>query len=174
MKRWIPLLTVIALVAVGCGETAEHLHSAAGDHVHGDGDEHAADLAADRQVIDAGTSTWIEAFNGGNAAGIAALHPEDGIIFPPNAGPTKGRENIQAFWQGFIDTGAKAELTVEEIKVDGDLGYKVGGFKVLGPDGETLDEGHYLEIWERRDGEWVFARDIWNSDLPRAEDAAGD
>ena len=172
MKRWIPILTVIALVAVGCGDTAEHLHSAAADHVHGD--EHAGDPAADRQVIDAATQTWIDAFNAGNAAGIAALHPEDGTIFPPNAPPARGRENIRAFWQGFIDAGLKGELSVEEIKVDGDLGYKVGSFKVMGPDGQVVDEGHYMEIWERRDGEWVFARDIWNSDLPLTGDRAAE
>jgi len=129
------------------------------------------DPAADRTAIEAASAAWAESFNSGNAAGIAALHSTDAIIYPPSSGPIAGREGIQAFWQSAIDTGISAELEVEETTVGGDVAYKVGTFKIISPSGEVADEGHFIEIWVRIDGEWQFHRDIWNSDRtpPTAE-----
>jgi uncharacterized protein (TIGR02246 family) len=129
------------------------------------------DPAADRAAIEAASTVWAESFNSGNAAGIAALHTADAVIYPPNAKPVSGKDAIQAFWQGLIDTGIKAELEVEEVSVGGDLASKVGAFKIITPSGEVADEGHFIEIWTRVEGEWRFHRDIWNSDRSPAPPA---
>jgi len=85
---------------------------------------------------------------------------------PPNGNIIEGRESIQAFWQGFIDTGVKGSLTSIEITVDGNMGYKVGTFRILDPEGGELDHGKFIEIWRFMDGKWQFHRDMWNGSVP--------
>ena len=124
---------------------------------------------SDSAVISAATKKWEDAFNSGDAATIAAMMSADGQLFPPNGDNVEGREAIQAFWQGFIDTGVKGALEETEIAVSGDLAYKTGNFRILDPDGSELDHGTYLEVWSRIDGTWQFHRDMWNSSVPLPE-----
>lgn len=128
------------------------------------------DNSAGYSALDQATQEWADALNGGDAATIAALHSADAQIMPPNGNIIEGREAIQAFWQGFIDTGVKGSLTSIEITVDGNMGYKVGTFRILDPDGGELDHGKFLEVWRFMDGQWQFHRDIWNSSVPLPEE----
>ena len=128
------------------------------------------DTSAGRAVIEAATATWMDAFNNGDAATIAGTMSPDAQIMPPNGNLVEGREAIQAFWQGFIDSGVKCTLTAIEIEVEGDMGYKIGTFRILDPAGAELDHGKFIEVWRCFDGEWLFHRDIWNSSVPLPED----
>ena len=121
-------------------------------------------------ALDAATQQWADAFNRGDAAAIAAFHSADAQIMPPNAGIIESREGIQAFWQGFIDTGVKGSLTSIEITVDGNRGDKVGTFRILDRVGAELDHGKFFELWRFMDGKWQFHRDIWNSSVPQPEE----
>ena len=125
--------------------------------------------AEDKAAIEATTPVWEEAFNAGDAATIAGLYTPDGILYPPNAEPVQGREAIQAFWQGVIDTGIKGKLVIEETGVDGDMGFKLGTFELMTAEGEPVDMGHWMEVWMRTDEGWFSARDMWNSDMPAAD-----
>lgn len=132
--------------------------------------ENGQDTSAGIAALDAATLQWVDAFNNGDAATIAGLMSADAQIMPPNGYTIEGRENIQAFWQGFIDTGVKGSLTSTEITVDGNMGYKVGTFRILDPAGSELDHGKFLEVWRCRDGKWEFHRDMWNSSVPLPEE----
>ena len=54
-----------------------------------------------------------------------------------------------------------------EISTTGadDLGYKAGRYRVFAEDGSLVDRGKYIEIWTKKDGNWVLHRDIWNSSV---------
>jgi uncharacterized protein (TIGR02246 family) len=126
------------------------------------------DPAADEAVLTAATEAWMAAFNAGDAAAIAALMAEDGMLFPPNAEPVSGREAIESFWQGFIDTGANAGLRLTQVIMDGDLAVKIGEYDLMDPEGEVFDTGKWMEAWTRVGDSWQMQRDIWNSNLPAA------
>ena len=125
--------------------------------------------SANQAIIEASTQQWEEAFNSGDAASIAAMMSPNGQIMPPNGSIIEGREAIQAFWQGFIDSGVSGSLTIIETTVDGNMGYKVGTYRILDPEGAEVDHGKYVEIWRFMDGKWQFHRDIWNSSVPLPE-----
>ena len=127
------------------------------------------DTSAGYTALDTATQQWADAFNNGDAATIAGMMSPDGQIMPPNGGIIEGREAIQAFWQGFIDTGVKGSLTSIEITVDGNMAYKVGTFRISDPSGQEVDHGKFLEIWRFMDGKWQFHRDMWNSSVPAPE-----
>jgi len=62
----------------------------------------------DNQVLELckqGISSWQQAFNAQDAKGCAAQYNEDCIMHARPFGTFKGREQIQAFWQGIIDQG---------------------------------------------------------------------
>ena len=132
--------------------------------------ESAHDTSADHATISATTQQWVDAFNNGDAAAIASMMSTDGQLFPPNGDMVAGREAIQTFWQGFIDMGVKGSLEVLEINVAGDMAFKTGTFQMLDPEGNEIDHGKFLEVWQRIDSTWSFHRDMWNSSIPVPEE----
>ncbi len=130
-----------------------------------------ADVTADRASLESGAARYMDAFNSEDAAALAALFTEDAVELPPNSPATFGRDAIRARNQAEF---AAADLAVEledlEVSVDGDLGYKAGRYRVRTKDGDLVDRGKYIEIWNKTDGQWLLHRDIWNSSLPVAED----
>jgi uncharacterized protein (TIGR02246 family) len=62
-------------------------------------DEQAEALEAVRAV----SASVAEVYAQGDAAAVAALYTEDGMILAPNLEVITGHENIAAFWQGAMD-----------------------------------------------------------------------
>ena len=105
-------------------------------------------------------------------ATVAALYGDDAVLNPPNEPAVKGRAAIQAFFAKFPPITA---LKFTNIAVEGhdDLAYTLGSYTMtLAPPGAAApvkDSGKYVEIRRKqRDGRWLIAVDIFNSDLPRA------
>ena len=119
--------------------------------------------------IEAALVTFEEAFNSGDTAAVAAHYTQDAVLLPPDATRVDGREAIQNFWKGAMDSGLK-DLRLEAVEVEesGDLAYEVGKFalSVPGKDGAPADVmGKYIVVWKKGpDGTWRLHRDIWNSD----------
>jgi uncharacterized protein (TIGR02246 family) len=120
-----------------------------------------------RKAIAAANEGFMAAFNGGNAAGVAALYTEDGQLLPPNADVMAGKEAIQAFWQGAMDMGiASAQLEIVEVDGHGDTAVEVSRYTLCGAGGQVLDQGKYIVVWKRENGQWKLHRDIFNSSVP--------
>lgn len=129
------------------------------------------DVAAVRKAIEAGNAKWVEAFNRGDAAGVAALYTDDATLLPPNSEMVQGKQGIQDFWNGGIQMGLKdAALTTVDVGGSGDTAYEIGKYTLkiqpAGQEGMT-DSGKYLVVWKRQaDGTWKLHVDIWNSSMP--------
>jgi len=158
MLRGTATTLVLLLTLIGCAPQAPQ--EAAPTH----------DPAADRAAIEAAADAWAAGFNAGDAAAVAALYAEDGVLYPPQSPPAVGRAAIQDFVQPMIDMGLQVEGDREETQVDGDLGYNLGNFVLLDAEGGVFDEGHFIEIWTREADGWVMKRDIFNSDLPATDE----
>lgn len=75
-------------------------------------------------LCQAGINTWQQAFNNQDAAGCAAQYCEDAIMQARPFGEFKGREAIQAFWQGIMDQGfADVDYTDVQWEAIADDGY---------------------------------------------------
>ncbi len=121
------------------------------------------------EEIAAANAKFMDAFNSGNAAGVAALYAEDGAILPPNAEIMRGRAAIQPFWQGAMNMGVKsAVLASIEVEDHGNTAIEVGQYTLSGDAGQLLDAGKYVVIWKHVQGDWRLFRDIWNSSRPAA------
>jgi uncharacterized protein (TIGR02246 family) len=128
----------------------------------------AAPPSTDSSELAAATKTWETAYKSGDAEAIAALYTDDARLLPPNAKMEQGRAAVVAAFGGMISAGLDLRLENVEVTVLGDLGHKIGRYTLTGPDGSTVDQGKFIDVWKRIDGEWKITSDIWNSDLPAA------
>jgi uncharacterized protein (TIGR02246 family) len=110
-----------------------------------------------------------EAFNAGDAAGVAALYTTGAVVMAPNYARITGRRAIQGMWQNFFD----AEITDIDLKtVELDIyerrASEYGTFSFTAPDGQGGNvklKGKYIVLWRQdSDGVWRLHRDIWNND----------
>ncbi len=128
------------------------------------------DTAEVRQAIEAINKQFADAVKRGDAAAVAALYTEDARLLPPNGPTLVGREAIQNFFQSNIDAGVSdLQLTILEVGVVRDLAYEIGQYAltIQPEEGEALrDQGKYVVIWKRENGEWKLDVDIFNSSMP--------
>jgi ketosteroid isomerase-like protein len=120
-----------------------------------------------RAAIEAGNKKLAEVVGRGDAAAIAELYTRDAIVFPPNSDIVKGKEAIKDLFQGLINSGIKGiTLTTLEAEGFGDTANEVGRYSVKGEGGKELDNGNYIVIWKRENGQWKMHRDIFNTSTP--------
>lgn len=181
MKRIILLCTVLCLIFFNCGVSKDE-HNKLEKELAMAKEENAklqtavstfekqlATSTEVRESIAAANEKFIEVFNKGDAAGLAALYTENGQLLPPNSDFITGREAIRAFWQGAMDMGIKsAKLETVEVAAIGNGASEIGKYVLQGEGGKTLDTGKYVVIWKQVEGEWKLHRDIWNSSLSAA------
>jgi uncharacterized protein (TIGR02246 family) len=117
---------------------------------------------------------FAKALNDKDAVAASLLYLEDASLLPPNETIVTGRENIQKYWQAFLDAGI-TNVSVSTISTgsNGDLGYEIGRFQLSypGEDGKMIvEKGKYTEILKRQaDGKWISIYGIWNSDPAPSE-----
>ncbi len=124
-----------------------------------------------RQQIEQAVARFVEAFNRGDAAAVAALYDTAGVVLAPNAPPMRGRQNIEALWAGARQQGFRTlNLQVNSVELIGDHAIELGSYTlVVQPpgQGETTDRGKYIVIWKRQaDGTWKLYRDAFNTSMP--------
>jgi uncharacterized protein (TIGR02246 family) len=123
-----------------------------------------------KKDVEAGEKRWLEAFNGGDAAGVAQQYEADARLMAPNAPIQQGQAAIEAFVKEFVATEAQLSFALLTIHETPDLSVAVGTYvmTIPVPGGEPQqDEGKFVEVWRRQaDGSWKIADDIFNSDLP--------
>ena len=135
-------------------------------------------LAADDSGrIRAGTQSWMQSFNSGNAGAVVALYADDAVLMPPNAPMARGvaaiKEAIAKEIAGAKKNGVKlAPGSVDEVNVAGDMAWHSGSYVVKDKGGKAVDAGKFIEVWERKNGKWRIVRDMWNSDGAPATPAA--
>jgi uncharacterized protein (TIGR02246 family) len=173
------------------GETAD-IEVAAGDFMWSDAETHqpenlgdepfeliqvefkrAAQDAAAEEVIRASAPAWAATYNSGDAEALAAMYWDDAVLQAPGAPAASGTEAIRDFFSAEIAAVKAAGLTMNipeagEVLVSGDLAMEAGTYSVTDASGATVDTGKYIGVFQKRDGEWRYIRDTWNSDVPAA------
>lgn len=132
----------------------------------------APDTATDEANLKTVALSWFDLYNKADAAGVANLYAEDGIIMPPGMPAANGRPAIQSYLTGDI-AGAKAAGTsdngdVNGVGVSGDMGWVSGTWSTSAPGGAVVDKGKFVSVYKRINSEWKLIRDTWNSDMATA------
>ncbi|MEY2434301.1 MAG: hypothetical protein QOC92_4026 [Acidimicrobiaceae bacterium] len=122
-----------------------------------------------KKAIEAAEKKWLEAFNGGDASGVANTYTADARLMPPNADIVEGRSDIEGFVKGFVATGAQLKFNLLTVHETPDLCVAVGRYEmdIPTPDGPQKDSGKYIEVFAKQsDGSWLIVDDIFNSSVP--------
>ncbi len=100
------------------------------------------------------------AWNAGDAAGLAALFADDGVILQSNQPPVRGRAAIEAAYAG-QGPGGSLRLRAFAHAVSGTVGYVIGGY---GFGGGRRDAGKFtLALQRAADGRWMIFSDMDNT-----------
>lgn len=127
--------------------------------------------AAEEQAINGVNQRWLELIRAKDAAAIAQLYAEDGVVMPPNEPAARGREAIAQWWgrsmqmPGFDLTFETDQLLVS-ASADMALDRGTYRFKAAPPEGAIDDNGKFVVVWKKVGGDWKVAADIFNSDRP--------
>jgi len=88
----------------------------------------AHDLANATQAVGALSATLLDRFKAKDAAGIAALYTDSGVIVLPRI-TIVGRENLQHCWQEMIESGrTNLHYTSDQIQTEGNTVVEMGHF----------------------------------------------
>jgi len=126
-----------------------------------------AHQAREAEEITALQGQWTMASNKGNLVAMKAFYAEDTVVVPPDAAPLAGINAI-ANWidRRPADYSFELETSSLEIIVSGSWAFDRGTYALhAAPKDPTVlasEYGSYLRIWQKRDGSWKIARDIWN------------
>lgn len=142
MKRVLTLLSIVVLAACGGG-----------------GAQIETDLAG---LQDMGDALQVQ-LNIRDTAAIAAIYAPNGSIMPPNVETVTGREALEAFWVEFLSTGNILNISANQVRANGNIGYRVGTYTIASPHNELIDKGKYVEVWHHMDDGWRLMYDIFNS-----------
>jgi uncharacterized protein (TIGR02246 family) len=124
-----------------------------------------AAFAQDRATIDKLNDAFAGALARGDFASVAEMYTEDAYLMPPGADLVRGRNGIQAFWTAALDQISDLKLTAVDVRPLGsDAAREVGTFtaKTKGQAPQDI-AGKYVVVWQKVDGAWKLATDIWNT-----------
>jgi uncharacterized protein (TIGR02246 family) len=127
------------------------------------------DIAALKTEIQAKEDAYAAAEKAKDADAIAAYYADDAISYSRNQEPRSGKAAIRESIAQRIasdTTGSLSTYQVVDLFADGDLLVEIGSFSSKNPAGVETDKGHYLSVFQKRDGKYVCIRDMNVTSLP--------
>ena len=166
MSRWFFVL--ILVVGFGAACKTRNVEQAAGSTA-----EMTASTTKDvRQAIDGINNQWKQAALAGDASALAKLYADDAILLPPGMPRARGGSAIEGQFAKMLGEApfTSLDLMLDDVVVaeSGDLAYSSGTFTSAGTTaaGEPWkDQGKYLSVYRKVNGDWKLVADTWNSDM---------
>lgn len=123
-----------------------------------------ADVSGEIKQVNEG---FMAAYNSGDAKTLAANYTENAKLYPSNSDVVEGTQAIEGFWNAVMKMGIKkAEMETVTAQQTGNIAIEEGRYKLFIEGNMMVDQGKYLVTWEKVDGQWKIARDIWNTNNP--------
>ena len=119
-----------------------------------------------KNEIQAKENAFADVFNSGTLKNIG-YYADDATSFFQNQAPLVGKEAIVAFLQSDLSTKSdKITFKTDEIfpSNDGNMVVEIGSFKVVDSSNSPINSGHYMTMFQKRDGKYVAVRDMSASD----------
>jgi uncharacterized protein (TIGR02246 family) len=132
------------------------------------------DLAAEEKAIREADARWLKAVQAKDAAGEAAMFATDGVAYRDHIDPLVGPAAVQGYETKFQADNPKENMSwstdAVHVAESGDVAIQTGVYRVsgLGPQGNGEDEGRFVTVWKKVNGEWKVAHDIGATTMPEA------
>jgi ketosteroid isomerase-like protein len=146
------LATTLGITALACAKAAT------------------VDPAAEETAIRDIVTRWNEHLVNKDDSAVAAIYAADAVLLPPNEPAVTGSSAIRQYWAALWPLNASLTITPGSVKISqaGDMAWEGGTwtYSAPSPAGPVADNGKYLVVWHKVNGEWKVAQDIWNSNNP--------
>jgi uncharacterized protein (TIGR02246 family) len=107
------------------------------------------------EEVTAAYAAWDEAFNAGDADGVASTYTEDALFLPATHDVINGSDAVGAFFAGLFEMGVTGhKLDLIEVREDGDAVVGAANWSAVGKDAEGNDQpwsGLATTVFERQD-----------------------
>jgi ketosteroid isomerase-like protein len=125
----------------------------------------------DRSSLDAASAAFHEALRTDDADTLFTHVTDDVILMPPGEAPVRGKNAMRDWYVRFLSAYRTTSLLLDnkEVQMGDDWGVETGSFEwglapAAGAGEPITDRGSYMQVWKREsDGQWRFAREIYNS-----------
>jgi uncharacterized protein (TIGR02246 family) len=121
------------------------------------------DLDAARAGIGAQHDAWRDAIIAGDAAALAALFVEDGVLLALDGSVAKGRSEVERQLRDALRRSRylRGGIQIEQLDLRGELAIEIARFEwdrsLDGGPPTGLQKGHAMAVWQRnRDGRWLL------------------
>lgn len=116
-----------------------------------------------RKSIEASNAIYSELANK-NDGSILSRYTADACLFPPNAAPVCGTENIGKFFKD--GPKVRSTFTIQNLYGDGkEFVTEESYYEMTDLSGKQLDEGKVIVIWKKTADGWKMHRDMFSSNL---------
>ncbi len=136
-----------------------------------------ANLDSIRAEIEALENVYAEALANKDVELLMTYYADDAHCMADGQPALVGRDAIRAYVSGNFEadtSGTTIDFAVTGIWAGGAYVTETGTWSVKSAEGEELETGKYLSLFEKRDGKYVAIREIWNSDSEGKEEAEND
>lgn len=160
MRSLHPIIPTTLLMAAACGGPT-------------------VDLEAERATLHARSEALVAAEAAQDLETVLTFWAPDAVVQPAGTPQIRGIDAVEDLYRSFFDSGVLKEFqgtaTHLHVAASGDLAWETGVNRMVlaGPEGDLLDVGKYLVIWEKRDGEWYVAALSFTSDAPEPTPVPG-
>ena len=125
----------------------------------------AGDVAALQKRID----QWLDGYNKADVAQMMDVFGDDFTMDDEGAPGTLDKAQATHIYTGmFAKYDTHIDGITDEVRVSGDMAFDRGHYTItLTPKGggtTVVHKGHFLEVWERKDGVWKVQRLMDTSD----------
>ena len=128
------------------------------------------DINAEKQTIKDIVQKAFEAEQQKDLEATLSIYAENVIFQPPNMPQTEGLEALRNFYTEFFKMLVSIEGGTKEVFISkaGDMAWDYGWNRGVyeSPEGRIEDEGKYLAVWQKIDGEWKCVAISFSSDKP--------
>lgn len=123
---------------------------------------------ADARGVEAAARAWVEAFNALDADEMIAHSTEDVVLMDATLPTISGAKAARAALRRSLPaSGTRITSTTKELKVVGDVAWRIAAYAGARASGQVVSRGRALEIWKRVDGEWKLHRQMSSGILAR-------
>lgn len=159
-------LAFLALVTFGCNEVKESSKEIT--------DQVATVMEPDMMAIKAEFQAIETAFAAAHTAGdvdaIMSFYAEDAISMGNDQPAISDAETMRKDVEASVAKNAENSVTtfdVVDVFGSGNQVTETGITTVKDGDGKVISTGKYMAVWEKRNGEYICIRDIYNNDAPK-------
>lgn len=163
---YFAVLAFVALFTFGCENADKESTEEATEEVAVMAEP---DMAAIKAEIQEMENAWAQAQNEKNVEGLLAMYADDAVSMGNDKPALTGKDALRKD----IEEGMakRPEGLVTSYETTGVFGSEnqvteTGNSVEKDAEGNVIETGKYMAVWEKRDGKYVCIRDIYNRDAP--------